>query len=62
MKSTQGSYEEYDYSCGKYDDYDDFDMTHCTKLNASSCKKTSKNGNNVYSQKHVRNLTKRYNK
>jgi len=51
--------EEYDYQ-DNYDDYDDFSVNQSNKRNTSNNKKKDKS--NVYSQKHVRNYTRKYNK
>jgi hypothetical protein len=55
LKYTVDGDDEFD----KYDEYDDFKLTQTVRNNTS---KNKKNNANVYSQKHVRNCTKKYNK
>jgi hypothetical protein len=51
--------EDYD-GYDKYDKYDDFNLSQTVRMNTSN--KTKKNNITVYSQKHVRNCAKKYNK
>lgn len=65
MSSQQMSYnygtdsdEDYDYQ-DQYDLYDDFSVSQSVMKNTTNKKKDR---THVYSQKHIRNYTKKYNK
>lgn len=51
------TYDDYDY-IDKYDKYDDCTINHTVKSNNNN----KKNNTTIYSNKHIRNYTKRYNK
>jgi hypothetical protein len=55
VNENSEDYDGYD----RYDKYDDFHVSQTVRMNISNKKK---NNITVYSQKHVRNCAKKYNK